>query len=558
MRPVMIMAISAFLYSLFPLVGVFTAETSDPFFLAALGNGFSFIVTVFAIFAIAYLLKRDISTFTKRCLAPRLLYRNFLNGGLNGISHGLVFLAMQGTDRAPAALIYDSWPLIAAVIIPFFVGSFHRITIKEISLMSLSFLGIITVYSSSESSFLLPSTNYKILVEHNFSLIVAFGAAVTMAISSALVVQVQTDASNDQDHTDIVGAILAVLIVMCIARPITTITPFLIGLVTNNGNYSLFDNWQYALTYGAIIKTGGSIAYVLALYIASRTTKNTTVLVTWYLSPILTLIWFNITGTATITETVILGGILIIVGNILSQYRGQLTSAYIATVFMVALSCIYCFFIPGVAITNFYDLLGVIATFFAIVSGFTISRLLERRKEENNAILALLDAIDDPDKNSLNISQYRPQLIALCSARTIDSLHDAWKHLDSNIPKSDPSRKHLIRLVAARSSILEAAIEVSISWLLGAALVLLCLVFRTNQVVDNIISPIIASAVVFIIFMLYDEIFYRENDFAYRHLMLCGKHPEEKIELPAAKARLIVTLTAFVLLSYILLITQIF
>ena len=178
MRPVIIMAISAFLYSLFPLVGAFTAETSDPFFLAALGNGFSFIASTFAVLAIAFFLKRNVSTLTKRCFAPRLLFRNLLNGALNGTSHGLLFLAMQGTDRAPAALIYDSWPLLAAIVLPFFVGSFHRITIKEISLMSLSFLGIAAVYASSESSALLPSENYKIIVERNFALIVAFGAAI--------------------------------------------------------------------------------------------------------------------------------------------------------------------------------------------------------------------------------------------------------------------------------------------------------------------------------------------------------------------------------------------
>lgn len=136
----------------------------------------------------------------------------------------------------------------------------------------------------------------------------------------------------------------------------------------------------------------GAFVYTLSAYFFNhglRQADSPSINLLFYFSPVLSILWLNLLGYGTLTGYVILGSALILSANVIviSEYRYASSTIYtlIATLFFAFIVTLF----RGFDLKESTDFVAVSSGIFAIIAGFSLTRLHQRNASEEQLRIAI-------------------------------------------------------------------------------------------------------------------------------------------------------------------------
>lgn len=325
--PLFYMLVSVFLYSLFPLVGVFGTTGISGFTFAGLGHLLSAIVSI----GCAAWLSRHFPHYRIATLIhdlrqhPVALRQAILSGIINYLSHACLFASFVYITKSSATMIFEAWPVLAVILIHMLSGHLQpnnrpaSLDLRFYALSLMAFIGVIMMInptSDSDTILAMPSSDTWIGLALA-TLSAAFMAySVALGRNTRLYIEQQygeTTTQRAEWHraflasaaTKTFGALGFLLTI--------PLMPSIAGDVASLG----LTEWSWVAVNGIVIVTLGSLAYREAL----ARTQRTEIALLWYTTPVFALAWLWLFGIEPITLQAGVGATIIIAANALLPYR---------------------------------------------------------------------------------------------------------------------------------------------------------------------------------------------------------------------------------------------
>ena len=329
--PLLFMLTSVFLYSLFPLVGMFGTHNLSGFAFAGLSHLLSALVSV----AGAVWLSRHVDGYRLASLVHEFrkdrvaLRQAIASGVVNYLSHAFLFVSFAYISKASATVLFEAWPVLAV----FFLVALARnppntseknvrepIGARVYILSVVAFVGLLVIMSGDLQSMggtegfaeIINSSDVQI------GLLLAVLSAVFMAYSVAL--GRNTRVFVEQRFGDCKGG-LAELNRALVASAATKIfgalgfvltIPFVPEILPSMTAMGV-ESWSLVILNGVVIVTIGSLTYREAL----ARTDRVELAILWYTTPVFALLWLWLIGGESLTIEAWVGAFLIISANAL-------------------------------------------------------------------------------------------------------------------------------------------------------------------------------------------------------------------------------------------------
>lgn len=515
--PVLFMLLSVFAYSLFPIIGAVVIDRVPAFLFIGLSHGAAFIALALVFIGLTSAAapgrfdRRRIVAGARAELIPILF-----SGVVNAASHALLFQSFVYINKAAATIIYEIWPILVVLLIQrMMAGVYQRAGVTDylLGLMAFSGLVIVTVSQPSVTNAIQSDAIGSLagLFEQDLllGLACALGAAVTMAVSTALDVKINRRFEGAMPFTaspvfaqtliKIPSTLGALAIFALLNAAAGESDPGFGALVAG---ISAVD-WGLALATGAGVIALGAVSY----HWANAATASPMINVLWYLTPVLSLIWFAQFGLAEITPAIAVGAIMIIAANLLLSVKAERSAAYAATVVALALTAVYTFFVPGLGYEDYLELLAVVTGFYAILAAFLLDRLAKKGAELEDLILKTFEIMDETERldPARKIALQR-QVIDFADRR-VDrrSLQPLLETADALSARGSITLEYALRRIALAKLNLFAFSEMMVLWLLGGFAVAAAAVFRTDELVGDLTAVVLGCAVVFLSTSVADQ-----------------------------------------------------
>lgn len=492
---ILFMLVAVFLYSAFPLVGVFGTVKVSGFVFAGIGHLLSAIVSILGASALAKMLKsynfsdllRDIWS-DKRALSQAVQ-----SGVVNYFSHAFLFASFVHISKATASIVYEVWPIIALV----FLALFHPKKSKEkrknyfeprdllLSFAAFVGLAIIIMDPAHISTSVQSGLSFVFSDDGKIGLLYAVLSALFMAYSVALgrntrlFVEDQYGTcvtSSDQVNRALIAS-SATKIFGAVAFLVSL--PFLDETAAQLGSVDL-ETLSWAVLNGVVIVTLGSLSYREALARSNRAELT----IMWYLTPVLALLWLWVAGVEDITITVGVGATLIISANALLQMRADTSPAFIGVFLSVAITGAVVIFSTPLILDDYFtggtliDLLALPVGFIGILGGFLLERVSSLHSDSLRHAMALVDYT----KSKL------PETDLNETIRSTETRH--------RLP--DEIQNHARDLLVAESPIIKAG-ELLVMWTLSSFCIVTIVLFRANSVVGDALALVVVPSLIYIL-----------------------------------------------------------
>ncbi|KPP85038.1 MAG: EamA-like transporter family [Rhodobacteraceae bacterium HLUCCA08] len=482
-NPFVLMGISILAYSLFPLVGALGVSGLHPFLFAGASH-----VVAFATFLAILALRRGGMAQARRALGlfrtdRRVRFSALADGILNLASHFLLFAAFAHTSESAATILFESWPLFGmlatVVLMRDLFGAVQR---RSLMLGAVAFLGLALVVWSGRDPQAASGGGAMI------GTALALAAALTMALSVAAIVRLrlalgeQADLDNVPFLPNLLSkgcASLAFLVAMALWPDRAAQAAF----VTPPALWVLFN--------GVVIVSVGSLAYQEALALGRRTE----VILMWYLTPLLAVVWLAAFGISPITETLILGALFIIAANLLLNTEADQSPAYLAVFFAVSVTGTLLHFLPPQALgdylpgTGLVELVSLPVSIFGILTGFTLSRQFGRRQEREGLIAQLLPALD---------AEARRHLQALVGQERQSMADRSYAALFARAGGRDPGVDMALRTLRLKVTRAVSHGELLVLWSLAGLTMVALVAFRPAGFAGDLIAVLTVSSLVYL------------------------------------------------------------
>lgn len=482
-NPFVLMGISILVYSLFPLVGALGVSGLHPFLFAGASH-----VVAFATFFTILALRRGGLAQARTALAlfrtdRQVRYSALADGVLNLASHFLLFAAFAYTTESAATILFESWPLfgmLATVVLMRDV--FGAVQRRSLMLGAVAFLGLaLVVWSGRDPA---AATRGGALIGTGLAL----AAAVTMAISVAAIVRLRLALGAHEGLSDVPFlpnllskgcASLAFLLAMALWPDRGAQAAFL----TPSALWVLFN--------GVVIVSIGSLAYQEALALGRRSE----VILLWYLTPLLAVVWLAAFGISPITETLILGALFIIAANLLLNTEADQSPAYLAVFFAVSVTGTLLHFLPPQALadylpgTGLVELVSLPVSIFGILTGFALDRQFGRRQEREALIAQILPALD---------AEGRGHLRTLVGNERQSLADRSYAALYANAGGRDPGLDEALRALRLKVTRAVSHGELLVLWALAGLTMVALVAFRPEGFVGDLIAVLTVSSLVYL------------------------------------------------------------
>lgn len=340
--PVLFMLTSIFLYSLFPLVGMFGTSELSGFAFAGLSHFLSALVSV----AGAVWLSRHLGGYSLNALVHEFrqdrvaLRQAIASGAVNYLSHAFLFVSFAYMSKASATVLFEAWPVLAV----FFLVALARnsqsttgnskapIGARVYVLSMVAFLGLLVIMSGDLQAMGGTAGFAEIIHSRDaqIGLVLAILSAVFMAYSVALGRNTRVFVEERLGHCK--GG-LAELNRALIASAATKVfgalgfvltIPFVPGMVPSMAAMGA-ESWALVLFNGVVIVTIGSLTYREAL----ARTNRAELAILWYTTPVFALFWLWLIGGESLTVAAGMGALLIVSANALLHLRAETAPALI-------------------------------------------------------------------------------------------------------------------------------------------------------------------------------------------------------------------------------------
>ncbi|MEM9726601.1 MAG: hypothetical protein AAF909_14225 [Pseudomonadota bacterium] len=326
--------------------------------------------------------------------------------------------AFQEGRSISAVLLYESWPILLAVIFPLFVSrDIARLSGTDVLLLGVGMVGVgFIVYGYLQT----PSPDAGAAGQGQpgnlTGLWYALLALVLLAVSTALKARYVRLAAERHG----VGAFLSFAYMQMAAIPVALpllLVPSAAGdFFSALGGARPFAEYSPTLALVAI----NVLSAILFSY-GSLKMRFASENLIWFLTPIFTLILFFLILGVTPKRYEYVGAMLVLCANILTHFKLENTASFAAAYLGFVGFGVLCIYVDGVGADNYFEMLSVLVIFFSILLSAIFQRLTERRKETHAAALAVLDALEEADAAA------RAPVSAVLASRSPSALHEAYQ-----------------------------------------------------------------------------------------------------------------------------------
>jgi drug/metabolite transporter (DMT)-like permease len=306
--------LSALAYSLLPVLGAYSLESlSPPIYVAK--SFFQYAILQACVWIVVRLAFRKENAGSSRYIRhdPRTYATIIISGILIAASYTFLFTSFYMVNKAGASVLYEAWPILVTVGLPLFMRRrFERLTAVDFGYLALAFVGIILVIGGSadtETTTHGPSRDRSNTI---LGYMLAVSSGVTMAIAVIMKTHLMKALALNRTAIPVVVQVEAThrlaggIVLLALAFMVTDVT--------------LADMLRVDVsTAFAVVELVGASAFWFAIIATRRSIIN----LLWYLAPMLAVLWLNLLGLSTVSGSIVLGGALIIIANVLAQRRSN-------------------------------------------------------------------------------------------------------------------------------------------------------------------------------------------------------------------------------------------
>lgn len=321
MPAVLAIILSAFSFSFFPLVNAIGLKHSSPIVFSFFNQG----TTIFMSFTVLLFVMGGWSPVVAALRAfLSLPLKTKLIAVFSGVSvylGGIFFLfALSLMSKAGAAVIMETWPILAIVISPFLIRkAWEKLGYLDILSLVICFIGVVFITVSETGQTFSEFISHPLFMFENYEfmeyigVVLAFLASYCFAFSGvsraqfvkALPQEFRT--KHFGDGVNVSEAVYTYLLSYIIGLPLAS---FLFLFIEPPVHFS-FEAFTPGLINGVIL-TATSALYSYALLKA----KSPSINIIWYFAPLMAAMWLWLYGEAQLTDMLVIGGVLIVVANI--------------------------------------------------------------------------------------------------------------------------------------------------------------------------------------------------------------------------------------------------
>lgn len=499
--PVLFMLVSIFLYSLFPLVGVFGTDEVSGFVFAGLSHFLSAIVSV----AGAVWLSRNSDCYNLTLLVrdfwqDRIALRQAIaSGAVNYLSHAFLFVSFTFMSKASATVVFEAWPVLAV----FFLVALARNSPKTVEKKSrepigarvyflslVAFLGLIVIMAGDLQTMNGAAGFFDIINSRDskIGLFLAILSAVFMAYSVALGRNTRIFVEHKYGNCEGKGAELNRALIASAATKIFGALGFLLTIPFVPGMLPSMvamgaESWGWVVLNGVIIVTIGSLTYREAL----ARTNRVELAILWYTTPIFALMWLWLIGGESLTATVGIGALLIVSANALLHMRADTTPAFVGVFLSVGITGVIVIMTSPMSMQGFVndvsllDLVALPVGFIGIFGGFLLQRISQLHADARHSSLYLIDylATNQPRiyvRDVLALIEHRPDMPV-------------------------EVQNHIRQLRLAQFPVIRSG-ELLVMWTLGLFSVVCITLFRAESVIGDTLAVMTSASLVYIVLHL--------------------------------------------------------
>lgn len=544
---VFLMMFSVVVWSLFPLISAWCIDfvsTFDYIFWMFLINCFT-----------SFFLLKTVPSARKAALPkvmslPRMVKFEIIIGCLTILlSIACLLTAFFYMSKAGATIVYEVWPIVAMYATPLLIKKgWDKISARDMFFSVLAFGGVGFIYYPeivSEGGFFLEGFNIRDL----YIMLLPFLGGVFMAISSVLKARIS---HNLECEGNPLASVLFVKMLFSMVVAVLCV-PFLLFWPDAPSQYTMMTILGMLFT-GVMTWTFGDVAYTLAVLKANKSS----IMVLWFLVPVLSVVWLWMAGESVITAYVVLGAIIIISSNLLMTVKADTSISYVAAVVTMIFCGIYTYFTDGLDFPDYYEAVGVPVVFFAILVAFMMDRLIKRDTLEEELALDIINHIDDnPGKYGKKARELCSHIEAIVRTNNASVINQHYRAVrNSGIKHLQAVHTQLDRLALSKVQGSRFA-EIFILFLIGALTVGVSIVYRPDDIIGDGFAMVHAVTIVFIFFTVLDlanerKCFNLERAGENREeLTLAARVTRDRLSESVISAGLIVlVMTAFVCLFY--------
>ena len=516
MSALILMFLSVLMFSIYPLLAAQGVETTDPLLFLLIAH------TAAAGFALFYgkalfdkkygRLKKPRPLFQ---LTPRLWGTVALTGISSAINHICFIFALMLTSKIGATMIYETWPILALWLAPVLVPKGENgVRLADYVFGLLAVLGgafVIASINPDSRAFFTADFWQNLDPQKTFGYALAVAGSIGVAVSTVLRRRVTQHLRAQHDDHLLMASCLSTGITRLAALPV-----FIIGFLILQRPESAVtgigaNGFALALVTGIGVHVLGSVFYVFSM----MRNPDPVIPVPDFLAPILSVSLLALFGFDHFTALSVIGGLCIISATLLVTVRAEDGFAYTASILTLLLGGIYCYFTAGQEMSNFYDAISVSAVFYAILIAFAWDRVLERSKHEEALILDIVYGMEalKPDKKTAALQTQVQTILSTDDKavigrayREICALRDKMK-----LPTEKNALFHDIdSLILSKTKDIMLS-EIVLLCLIGGVTFFGILTHRPPGLWPDMMAFIMAGAIVFIFFAIFDQLKTRKN-----------------------------------------------
>ncbi|GAA3611959.1 hypothetical protein GCM10022223_30090 [Kineosporia mesophila] len=495
------MLLSVLAYSFFPLVGTSSVDQVDPTLFIALCHLFAFL-GLLPVALVMIRRRRTAFTATRPALRSRPYLADCARSGLvNAISHASLFASFSYVNSASSTAIYEIWPVAAVVLFSRLIAEYRGTELRDWLYLGLSGGGVGLIAVSVSLGRRADALHRD--WDTTIGIALALLSAGAMALSTTL--SARASRRLGTMHDPLSQAVLAQSTIKVFSTLGMTTVFLLLFAVRGASPHLDAAVVGLAAGTGIFIIALGAVTFQIGNILATSPIIN----LLWFLTPVISLLWLDITGLAEITRGIATGAIVIIAGNLLMTTRADPQTAYTGTVLGLCLSIGICGVVLGDNDEHYFDMVATVAGVFAILVAFMLQRVTEKGQRVGEAAIDLLEAVR-------RSSQFPDEQRARLTASILTWLGN--RHVRPTRPpegteglvppelagKDDMVDERARRLVASTAAVVSFGERLVLVILAGLIIVILH-ISRPNTFAGDLFPVVLSGVVIFLGVRVWEE-----------------------------------------------------
>lgn len=305
----------------------------------------------------------------------------------------ILFTGISYDNSAPiyTLVIIESWPLVAAFIVPLFLGSgVTKIDGESLVIGFFAFLGVLLVASPAFASFSF-DIGANIDIRSVLGLISPIFAMIFMVLASSVKAR----------HAKIAFRRYGVNPADAYFGSFVAASPMILVFIAV---FHFFDFEVFTVgdvTFAALAVSLFNIASSIFFSFGTNKLKNSSDLFIWFFAPVFSVILFCLYEQRVPSDAESIGVSIIVSCNLLISLRADVRYSYSFTVISIMVMGVVCIFPPIDSLPEYYDAVAVLSIFISVTLAFLLGRLSQRADREiqlfGRAISLAKGALDEPD-----------------------------------------------------------------------------------------------------------------------------------------------------------------